>query len=84
LIIGMDDTGATSLEPIRTLIARYRQTGRVKPAAYQRTKFATPYTAGDIALMAYVDKAHGQDLVGADLSVSQLSGLAQEQRRGPP
>jgi len=33
--------------------------GRVKSVAYQRTKFATRYTAGDIALLAYVDKARG-------------------------
>ena len=35
------------------------QTGRVKAAAYQRTKFATRYTAADVDLLAYVDKAHG-------------------------
>ena len=35
------------------------QTGRVKAAAYQRTKFATRYTTADVELLAYVDKAHG-------------------------
>lgn len=41
------------------LITAYRETGRVKAVAYRRTKFATRYTAGDVALLAYVDKAHG-------------------------
>jgi hypothetical protein len=31
----------------------------VKAAAYQRTRFATRYTAADVNLLAYVDKAHG-------------------------
>jgi hypothetical protein len=30
-----------------------------KAAPYQRTKFATRYTAGDVGLLAYVDKTHG-------------------------
>ena len=80
----MDDTGATTLEPIRTLIARYRQTGRVKPGGVSTHEIRHALNGWHIALMASVDKAPGQDLVGADLSVSQLSGLAQEQRRGPP
>ena len=41
------------------LITAYRETGRVRAAAYRRTKFATRYTAADVALLAYVDKAHG-------------------------
>jgi hypothetical protein len=41
------------------LIAAYRSCGRVKAVAYQRTKFATHYTAADVDLLAYVDKAHG-------------------------
>jgi hypothetical protein len=44
---------------VTRLIAGYRKTGRVKAAAYQRTKFATRYTGADVALLAYVDKAHG-------------------------
>jgi len=51
-------TGLSRAQVTR-LIAGYRQTGSVKSVAYQRTKFATRYTAGDIALLAYVDKAHG-------------------------
>jgi len=35
------------------------RTGRVKAAAYRRTKFATRYTAADVDLLGYVDKAHG-------------------------
>jgi transposase InsO family protein len=43
---------------VTRLIAGQRQTGRVKAAPYQRTKFATRYTAADVQLLAYVDKAH--------------------------
>jgi hypothetical protein len=31
----------------------------VKAAAYQRIQFAARYTAADVTLLAYVDKAHG-------------------------
>ena len=51
-------TGLSRAQVTR-LIAGYRQSGRVKSVAYQRTKFATRYTAGDVALLAYVDQAHG-------------------------
>jgi transposase InsO family protein len=44
---------------VTRLITGYRQTGRVRTAAYQRAKFATRYTAADVTLLAYVDKAHG-------------------------
>jgi hypothetical protein len=51
-------TGLSRAQVTR-LIALQRNTGRVKPAAYQRTKFATRYTPTDVNLLAYVDKAHG-------------------------
>jgi hypothetical protein len=44
---------------VTRLIAGYRKTGQVKAVAYQRTKFASRYTATDVGLLAYVDKAHG-------------------------
>jgi hypothetical protein len=44
---------------ITRLIALQRRTGRVKAAVYERAKFATRYTAADVNLLAYVDKAHG-------------------------
>jgi transposase InsO family protein len=44
---------------VTRLIAAHRNTGRVKAAAYQRTKFTQRYTAADVELLAYVDKAHG-------------------------
>src|SRR5208283_100272 len=44
---------------VTRLIAGHRNTGRVKAVAYQRTRFATRYTAADVNLLAYVDKAHG-------------------------
>lgn len=51
-------TGLSRAQVTR-LITAYRQTGQVKAAAYQRTHFATRYTAADVNLLAYVDKAHG-------------------------
>jgi hypothetical protein len=44
---------------ITHLIAQQIRTGRVQAAAYQRRRFATRYTASDVSLLAYVDKAHG-------------------------
>src|SRR5450631_62881 len=51
-------TGLSRAQVTR-LIAGQRRTGRVKAAPYQRTKFATRYTAADVQLLAYVDQAHG-------------------------
>ena len=51
-------TGRSRAQVTR-LIAGHRKTGQVKVAAYQRRKFARRYTAADVALLAYVDKAHG-------------------------
>jgi hypothetical protein len=51
-------TGLSRAQVTR-LIALQRRTGRVKAAAYQRTKFASRYTPADVELLAYVDKAHG-------------------------
>jgi hypothetical protein len=51
-------TGLSRAQATRLIMA-YRETGRVKAAAYRRTKFATRYTAADVVLLAYVDKAHG-------------------------
>jgi hypothetical protein len=51
-------TGLSRAQETR-LITAYRQTGQVKAAVYQRTKFATVYTWADVELLAYVDKAHG-------------------------
>jgi hypothetical protein len=51
-------TGLSRAQVTR-LIGLQRRTGRVKAAVYQRSKFATRYTAGDVNLLAYVDKAHG-------------------------
>ena len=51
-------TGLSRAQVTR-LIAAYSNTGRVKAATYQRTRFATRYTTADVDLLAYVDKAHG-------------------------
>jgi len=49
-------TGLSRAQATRLIMA-YRETGRVKATAYLRTQFATQYTAADVALLAYVDKA---------------------------
>src|SRR5271156_121216 len=51
-------TGRSRAQVTR-LITAYGKTGRVKVAAYQRTKFPARYSASDVNLLAYVDKAHG-------------------------
>jgi len=51
-------TGLSRAQVTR-LIAVYRKTGRVKATVYQRARFAKRYTAADVNLLAYVDKAHG-------------------------
>jgi hypothetical protein len=51
-------TGLSRAQVTR-LIALQRRTGRVQAAVYARTKFTTRYTAADVNLLAYVDKAHG-------------------------
>jgi transposase InsO family protein len=50
-------TGLSRAQVTR-LIAGHRKTGKVKVAAYPRTKFGTRYSAGDVRLLAYVDQAH--------------------------
>ena len=44
---------------ITRLIAKFRRCGRLRAAAYQRARFPKRYTAADLTLLAYVDKAHG-------------------------
>jgi len=51
-------TGLSRAQVTR-LITAYRNSGRVKAVAYQRTKFTRQYTSSDVDLLAYVDKAHG-------------------------
>jgi transposase InsO family protein len=51
-------TGRSRAQMTR-LITSYAETGHVKAAAYQRSKFASVYTKADVELLAYVDKSHG-------------------------
>ena len=51
-------TGLSRAQMTR-LITSYAETGHVKAAAYQRSKFASVYTKADVELLAYVDKSHG-------------------------
>lgn len=44
---------------VTRLIAGYRRSGRVIAAPYQRRRFPAIYTAADVVLLAYVDRAHG-------------------------
>ena len=43
---------------VSRLIRRYGKTGQVRPAVYQRHRFAQRYTAQDVELLARVDEAH--------------------------
>lgn len=51
-------TGRSRAQVTR-MIAAYAATGCVKATKYKRHQFATRYTKGDVQLLAYVDKAHG-------------------------
>jgi len=51
-------TGLSRAQVTR-LIAGYLNTGRVTAVVYQRARFSSYYTAYDVELLAYVDKAHG-------------------------
>lgn len=51
-------TGLSRAQVTR-LITGYQATGRVMATSYQRTRFPTIYTAADMDLLAYVDRAHG-------------------------
>lgn len=51
-------TGLSRAQMTR-LISGYQQTGRVVATPYQRARFASIYTAADVDLLAYVDRAHG-------------------------
>jgi transposase InsO family protein len=51
-------TGLSRAQVTR-LVHGYQQTGRVVAAHYQRSRFPTFYTAADVDLLAYVDRAHG-------------------------
>ena len=51
-------TGLSRAQVTR-LIGGYQQTGQVLAAPYQRSRFPSIYTAADVTLLAYVDRAHG-------------------------
>jgi transposase InsO family protein len=44
---------------VTRLISMYQQTGKVVATRYQRRRFPAVYTGGDVDLLAYVDRAHG-------------------------
>ena len=50
-------TGLSRAQVTR-LITGYQRTGRVMAVPYQRTRFPKTYTAVDVELLAYVDRAH--------------------------
>jgi len=52
-------TGLSRAQVTR-LITGYQQTGRVTAVSYQRIRFPTIYTAADVDLLAYVDRAPRQ------------------------
>jgi len=50
-------TGLSRAQVTR-LVSGYRRTGRGVAVPYQRTRFPKRYTAADVHLLAYVDRAH--------------------------
>lgn len=50
-------TGLSRAQVTR-LIARYRKSGSLQPAAYRRHRFAQRFTGADLELLATVDEAH--------------------------
>lgn len=51
-------TGLSRAQVTR-LVSGYQQTGQVIATSYQRRRFPSVYTAADVDLLAYVDRAHG-------------------------
>jgi len=51
-------TGLSRAQVAR-LIGAYQRTGRVIAVPYDRSRFPSIYTAADVGLLAYVDRAHG-------------------------
>lgn len=51
-------TGLSRAQVTR-LITGYQRTGQVIATSYERSRFPTIYTAADVGLLAYVDRAHG-------------------------
>lgn len=47
-----------SLPQAARLIRMYRETGRIEQQPYRRRQFPRKYTAGDVTLLALVDRAH--------------------------
>lgn len=55
----LEQMSGLSRAQVTRLITGYQATGRVMARAYQRSQFPTIYTAADVNLLAYVDRAHG-------------------------
>jgi hypothetical protein len=59
LKVYLEQMSGLSRAQVTRLISRYQQTGRVIARPYQRVRFRSTYTAADVDLLAYVDRAHG-------------------------
>jgi hypothetical protein len=55
----LEQMSGLSRSQVTRLITGYQQTGRVILRPYQRRQFPSLYTARDVDLLAYVDRAHG-------------------------
>ena len=55
----LEHMSGLSRAQVTRLITGYQETGRVIAVPYERTRFASIYTAADVDLLAYVDRAHG-------------------------
>lgn len=54
----IEKVSGLSLPQVTRLIRMYRATGKVEVKDYRRSQFSRKYTAGDVALLATVDRAH--------------------------
>src|SRR6476646_4324578 len=59
LKVYLEQMSGLSRAQVTRLISRYQQTGRVIARPYQRVRFRSTYTAADVYLLAYVERAHG-------------------------
>ncbi len=82
-------TGLSRAQVTR-LITTYQATGRVKATVYRRHRFAARYTQADVALLAYVDKAHGnlsgpatRHILGREYEVHGIAAYARLARISP-
>src|SRR5947209_15884643 len=67
---------------VTRLITGYQQTGRVIAAPYLRARFPSIYTAADVELLSYVDRAHGNLSGPATRRILSTASMARQHTSG--